>query len=77
MCYDSGMTTPDPARDIPIRKTTLADDANDDGYIANATPAERMLMVWQLTLDAWSFLDPNVAESEFQRHVVRVERRGR
>ena len=57
-----------------IRKTTLQDQ-DDSGIIANATPAERIGMVWQLTLDAWTFLDANIAKSEFQRHVGRVERR--
>lgn len=57
-----------------IRKTTLQDQ-DDSGIIANATPAERIGMVWQLTLDAWTFLDANIAKSEFQRHVGRIERR--
>ena len=58
-----------------VRKTTL-DDQDDSGIVVDATPSERMGMVWQLTLDAWTFLDPNIAKSEFQRHVGRVERRG-
>jgi hypothetical protein len=58
-----------------IVKTTLQKQ-DDRGIILNATPAERMGMVWQLTLDAWAFMDPTGAKSEFQRHVVRVERRG-
>jgi len=57
-----------------VRKTTLQDQ-DDSGIIVNATPSERMGMVWQLTLDAWTFLDSNIAQSEFQRHVGRVERR--
>ena len=57
------------------RKSSLQEQ-NDDGTIYNATPSERMGMVWQLTLDAWAFMDPISAKSEFQRHVVRVERRG-
>ena len=56
-----------------VVKSTLQEQ-NDDGYIANATPAERMLMVWQLTLDVWAFMDPENAKSEFQRHVIRVQR---
>ena len=57
-------------------KTTLQDQGNDI-VIGDATPGERMGMVWQLTLDAWAFMDPKSAKSEFQRHVVRVERGGR
>jgi hypothetical protein len=64
-----------PMNRLVVRKTTL--QAQDDsGMILNATPSERIGMVWQLTLDAWTFLDSNIAKSEFQRHVGRVERRG-
>ena len=59
-----------------IVKKTLLDQGSDD-LIPDATPAERMGMVWQLTLDAWTFMDPASAKSEFQRHVVRVARGGR
>jgi hypothetical protein len=56
-----------------IRKTSLQDE-NDQGIILNATPSERIGMVWQLTVDAWMFMDPVGAKSEFQRHVGRLER---
>lgn len=48
-----------------------------DVVVRDASPAERMAAVWQLTLDAWAFKDPQLAESRFQRHVVRVVRGGR
>gem|GEM_PF-972596 len=57
-----------------VRKTTLQSQ-DDRGIISDATPSERIGMVWQLTLDAWAFMDPTSAKSEFQRHVGRVERR--
>jgi hypothetical protein len=41
------------------------------------TPAERLEMVWPLTVEAWLFMGKPVDESEFQRHVVRVVRGGR
>jgi hypothetical protein len=56
-----------------VVKTTLQSQG-DDIFLADATPAERIGMVWQLTLDAWAFTDPDRAKSEFQRHVVRVQR---
>ena len=59
-----------------IRKTTLQDE-DDRGIVRDATPSQRMEMVWQLTLDAWTFMDPASVKSEFQRHVGRVERLGR
>ena len=69
------MSDRSPMNRLVVRKTTLQDQ-DDSGMILNATPSERIGMVWQLTLDAWTFLDPNIAKSEFQRHVGRVERRG-
>ena len=56
-----------------VVKTTLRAPDMDDA-IKNATPGERMGMVWQLTLDAWAFMDPESAQSEFQRHTVRIQR---
>ena len=55
-------------------KTTL-NEKDDSGIILDATPSQRIAMVWQLTLDSWTFMDQKGAKSEFQRHVVRVERR--
>jgi hypothetical protein len=57
-----------------VRKTTLQDQ-DDRGIIPDATPSQRIGMVWQLTVDAWTFTDPDAVKSEFQRHVARVERR--
>ena len=49
-------------------------DQGADALITDASPAELMAMVWQLTLDAWTFKDATVAKLEFQRHAVRVVR---
>lgn len=43
-----------------------------DSAVRDASPADRIAMVWQLTRDAWSFKEPTIAESRLQRHVVRV-----
>ncbi len=43
-----------------------------DSIPADLTRAERFGIVWPMTLDAWSFKDPTIAESRFQRHVIRV-----
>ncbi len=40
--------------------------------LAGTTPAERLAMVWPLTLEVWSFKEPTSAESRLQRHVVRL-----
>ena len=63
-----------PPMDRSVAKlTTLAHQGTDSG-VPNATPAERLLMVWPLTLTAWSFKEPNVVQPRLQRHVARVIR---
>jgi hypothetical protein len=63
-------------RRYPVRKTTLQQqDADSD--LENTTPAERLGMMWQLTLDAWTFTGQPLAESRLPRHLVRVQRRQR
>jgi hypothetical protein len=50
----------------------------DQGFepdLTGTSPAERLAMVWPLTLEVWSFKEPISAESRLQRHVVRVVRR--
>ena len=42
---------------------------------AASTPAERIGMVWPLTLEAWAFRGMTDAESRLPRHLVRVQRR--
>src|SRR5215831_12551153 len=48
-------------------------DNNDD--LKSTTPAQRLAMMWQLTLDAWAFKGEPVAELRLPRHLVRVLRR--
>jgi hypothetical protein len=56
-----------------VERSTLRSQGTDE-FVTSATPAERMAMVWQLTLDAWTFKEPSIAESRFQRHAVRIVR---
>ena len=46
-----------------------------DPYLEQTTPAERLLMMWPLTVQAWAFKGEDVSESRLQRHVVRVIKR--
>jgi hypothetical protein len=46
--------TPMPERDIPVRITRPRDQGHGQD-LANTTAAERIGMMWQLALDAWSF----------------------
>lgn len=42
---------------------------------ADASPAERVGVMWQLAVDAWTFMgEADRVESAFQRDVVRIER---
>jgi hypothetical protein len=43
-------------------------------YWRSLTPAERVDMMWQLTLDAWSFTGAPIAESRLPRHIVSIHR---
>jgi hypothetical protein len=53
---------------VPVRKLSLHDPGEND--LKGKTPAELIGMMWQLTLDAWSFKEKPDAESRLQRHVV-------
>ncbi len=55
-----------------VVKRTLADEARADEVAG--TPEECLNMMWQLTVDAWAFMGVDVAESEFQRHIVHIRR---
>lgn len=57
-----------------VRISRLQDqDRTDD--LQSTTPAERLAMMWQLTLDAWAFKGERLAELRLPRHIVRVLRR--
>jgi len=71
--YIEAMTQESPDHRNVARKLTLAED-NDDGLVLDATPAERLQMVWPLTCDCWGFLPDSDAQLEFQRHVEHVQR---
>ena len=62
-----------PDRDMTLRITRLSDQGRERD-LHGTTPAERVGMLWQLTLDAWAFKGEPVAEPRLPRHVVRVIR---
>lgn len=59
-----------------IQILSLHDQDKETG-LENTTQAERLLMVWQLTVNAWAFRGEDLAESRLQRHTVRLLKRGR
>jgi hypothetical protein len=56
-------------------KITKLSDQTGDFDLRNTTPAERLAIMRQLTLDAWAFKGEPVAEPGLHRHIVRVFRR--
>ena len=63
----------EPAPSCNLLRPDLGQPRPDAGVPA-ATAAERILMVWPLTITAWAFKEPNVVQSRLQRHVVRTIR---
>ena len=59
----------------PTRKTTLLHE-EEEVWTDALDPAERIAMVWQLTMQAWAFKGLE-HEPRLRRDVVRVVRRGR
>lgn len=60
------------------RRLRIVDRSDDEGHrdVEEMTPAERLAIMWQLTLDAWAFKDGGQhAESRLPRDVVRLRRR--
>ena len=57
-----------------IAKRTTLDQQGQETGMLEATPAERIAMVWPLTLTTWQFKEPNVVQPRLQRHVVRTVR---
>ena len=51
-----------------------AQDRFDIKDLSKTTAAERLQMMWQLTLDAWAFKGEPVNDQKLPRHVVKVRR---
>jgi hypothetical protein len=60
----------------PVRRVQLNEEG-DDAYLRSLTPAERIAMVWPITLQAWAFKEGLTGEPRLRRDVVRVVRGGR
>jgi hypothetical protein len=56
-----------------VRKLDRHDTRDDD--LKDASPADRVAMLWPLTVDVWAFMGYDIAESRLSRHIVRVLRR--
>jgi hypothetical protein len=62
----------------PTAKHRLGTEARAgsvDAY-SHLSPTERLELVWQLTVQAWAFLDPAASERRLRRDIGRVIRGG-
>lgn len=62
-----------PSRPVTVERKPLSEESSPP---TARTPAERLMMVWPLTIEAWAMLGEDIAQSRLPRHVVHVERRG-
>ena len=60
----------------PVRKIRLAQEG-EDPELRVLTPSQRVAMVWQLTVQAWTFKEGRWDEPRLRRDVVRAVRRAR
>jgi hypothetical protein len=51
---------------------TLASEEDDE--FVDATPSERVLMVWPLTHEIWDIYKPGYAEQRLQRNITALNR---
>ena len=68
-CYSDAMRD----GNVTVRILRL-EDHDPDADLLRLTPEERIEMMWELTVDAWTFKGEPLDESRLQRHVVRVVR---
>ena len=60
-------------KDYPVRKTTLERHGKEHD-VRDLTPAERMAMVWTVSVQAWQFKEPLADELRLRRDIVRTVR---
>jgi hypothetical protein len=60
-------------RVVTIERKSLREDSSPP---TAASPAERLMMVWPLTIEAWAMQGEDIAQSRLPRHVVHVKRGG-
>ncbi len=49
-------------------------DQNDDNFV-DASPAERIACMWDLTVEIWSLKERKHVESRLQRHITNIIRK--
>jgi hypothetical protein len=59
---------------LKTRLARVSDQGREDD-LRMSSAAQRLAMVWPLTLDAWLFKGESVAEPRVQKHIIHVQRR--
>ncbi len=57
-----------------VSVTTAKDGRSAHEDVASKSAAVRILMMWQLTIDAWAFMGEDVAQRRLSRDVIRVRK---
>jgi hypothetical protein len=55
-------------------KTRLRRLSDEDDEFVDASPAERIGMIWELTAEVWSLRGQDCAQQRLQRHVASLVR---
>ncbi len=55
-------------------KVTIKPLTSDDDEFVDATPSERVLMVWPLTHEIWDIYKPGYAKQRLQRNIATLNR---
>ena len=55
---------------VKLKKMTKENDWEDN--FVDASPAQRVSMVWELTAEVWSLKDKSIAQRRLQRHITRL-----
>lgn len=58
-----------------IRKTRVSADDPDIENLS-LSPSQRLALMWQLTVDSWTFQEDFDGESRLPRHIVSVRKLG-
>ncbi|MCR4337178.1 MAG: hypothetical protein NUV91_05165 [Candidatus Omnitrophica bacterium] len=45
--------------------------SDEDAYM-DASPADRVAFIWELTQEIWSLKDPKIAQRRLQRHITKL-----
>lgn len=73
----SNETIPPHRQCLPLRRITLQQEGEEDDHVARMSPGERIGLIEQLTIDAWTMMGEDISQSRLQRHVVCIARRER